>query len=130
MGIALRCLNVFGKLEFDPKRTFKVQCRTGCSLQHKIFVWRRPGQVKPDWFGASWGTACFASRCEHAFNRSKSVAVLGRSRCGRLLAAGGYVALASAEGGGVGNGDLAVAVSTTGQVPNLQPVLFYWTEPQ
>ena len=60
----------------------------------------------------------------------RSVSVPGRTRCRRLLAAGGDVALAGAEGGGVGDGDLAVDSSTTGQVPNLQPVLFHWTEPQ
>ena len=97
--------------------------------QYKSKDWRRPGQVKTDWFGASWGTGCSASRCEHAFKRSNSVAVLGRSRR-RLLAAGGDVALASAVGGGVGDGDLAVARSSIGQVPNLQPVLFHWTEQQ
>ena len=35
-----------------------------------------------------------------------------------------------AEGGGVGDGDLAVAFSTIGQFSNLQPVLFHWTKPQ
>ena len=44
-------------------------------LYCKLFAWRRPGQVKPDWFGASLGTGFSASRCEHAFNRPKSVAV-------------------------------------------------------